>query len=480
MRSVDIRLTRETIGQNHTGAKSRALREKKPVFETLEEANTWIFYPPSIAITPFLWRPFLARAGADSRNKESERAIEKTDFNREEKEALRESVDPFRGLYVAVRSDECTPAGVGLWHTDFMLADRTEESMQKLEQIAKRILASDFSRDVLAFKKRVGLPMDENPGVLVMPVAGFDFSEQVYGTPYHVNVITRFRGEESLLTIGTGIGGANNMLSRSCLSSHLNHKVFDRMSMDSNIAGALLLSEGNLDHATNLKDPSGRSSGTKLIRDLLSKMGEIFEDGFNGLQEILNHLKQHISGSSYHEFSSSMVNWSILQCAPVLFEDVKKPDIPDSAKILNVDRDPYSDPRNFGSSVFGRSIKKSNNVVYIDSIDGLEELGSINDSLSDYILILKLPDGTAFNLMQLKEVTFADHSNVSAVALCEEKNFGLQSHFNGAFREAGIPVLAGDIDQKFLNGLTPNSVTKRKLLVYANDAKEEGFIATVD
>lgn len=54
------------------------------------------------------------------------------------------------------------------------------------------------------------------------------------------------------------------------------------------------------------------------------------------------------------------------------------------------------------------------------------------------------------------------------------------THLNGAFREAGIVFLVGEVDKKFLADLKVGEVTNRKLLVCANDGEEEGFIAARD
>src|SRR5208283_1422255 len=165
-KEVTVKPERDTIGPGGLGAKTAGLRKHQPLLE-----RCGLGYLPQVAITPGFFSGFLRRAGVSHEApEEAPRAIRSTDFSKTELEAIRASVQPFSELYAAVRSDECTAAGTGLGASGFVLADNSEEIIGRVAGIVKGILASDFSRDMVAFKRRVGLPMKQTPGVLVMPV----------------------------------------------------------------------------------------------------------------------------------------------------------------------------------------------------------------------------------------------------------------------------------------------------------------------
>ena len=169
--------------------------------------------------------------------------------------------------------------------------------------------------------------------------------------------------------------------------------------------------------------------------------------------------------------------WAVLQSAETQVGEVKKPDIPQNHKILEIkpgDRGHYEDSAQFGNRVSGRKIIEADHVVYIDT-SNIGRITEINRSLENYVLIFT----GNFNLLA-HMVSFADYSNAAAIICLGDVKHNSASHFNGALREAGIVLLAGDVDEKFREGLNMNGVTNRKLLVYANDAEEEGFVATLD
>lgn len=158
---VSVKPGRDTIGPGRLGAKSAALREFQPIFESSSKGFGCL---PQVAITPEFFSPFLSRTGASHENPaKAIAAITGTGFSSEEKAAIREAFDPFTDLYVAVRSDESTSRGTGLWSTGFILMDGSEAAHSRAASLVKDILISDFSRDVLAFKRRAGFRSGRPP-----------------------------------------------------------------------------------------------------------------------------------------------------------------------------------------------------------------------------------------------------------------------------------------------------------------------------
>lgn len=379
-------------------------------------------------------------------------------------------------MYVALRSDECTAVGVGLWHTDFDLLDGSAYSELQTASIVKRILMSEFSRDVLAFKQRVGLPLEETPGVLVMPVTGYNMGTMppIFGNPYHANVITRFRGDRPLVGVGVGMGGANNIGANVCLGvRRATH--FDPNMLNTNTPRARVLHEGKLTPIVDIEN------GTRhLDAFLFGALNDSYDGITQELGDAIEAITTQTPGSVYLEFGLQIVRWSVLQCANVQFEEVTKPDVPDSQKIVNIT--PESRSRiafaRFGCLVSGRKVVEADHVIHLKDLDraSIEKLRQANKDLSNYVLVVDRPS----RLIALK-LSFVDYSNAAAIVSNHmEVLHGAASHFSGSFREAGIVALVGEVNKTFLEGLKAGEANERKLTVYANDAHEEAFVATRD
>lgn len=446
-----------------------------------DERDSGLISLPHISITPSFLGEFLRRIGASHEDPEAAvEAIERSDFNASEMEAIRGAVAPFEELYVAVRSDESTAAGVGLWHTGFLLVDNSSSTAQQAAEIAKVILASDFSQDVLAFKRRVGLPLEENPGLLVMPVAGYNVGTMppIYATPYHANVITGFTGDDDLVAIGIGMGGANNRGSFTTLLSRLSPFHFGTQNMDISLARSSFLYEGELRRLLEIED--GEQHVRINLDGLVAGGGAAIQ--IDELRDAIAAIKAASETPLYLEFGLEAIRWSVLQCAEVKLKDVEKPDVPGSQKILTVDsgdRGSYgrAGVAQFSNRVSGRRIVEADKVVKLDTERGrkISRVAEVNEELRDYVLIIDAPLSILSTAL-----TFADYSNAVAIISMDEALGNAGSHFNGALREAGIVVLVGYVNGEFLEDLESGKPVNRKLLVYANDAKEEGFVATRD
>ncbi len=463
------------IGPGNPGAKSSALTRFAPLLE-----KTPFLALPFNAITPGVFDDFIARAGPDRTDEAgAKRAIAKTEFTNDELAAMRQAVEPFNGSHVAVRSDECTAGGVGLWHTGFMLAKEKGTDI-RVAAIANQILQSEYSADVTAFKQRCGLPMEQHPGVMAMPVNGSLGSAEldsrgIITTLLHANVITRFKGEEALINMGMGIGGANNRFPYTNLASGFRRIDFTEL---------IELLTWNKPYMKGLQ-----RGEVVWMNDILTQEGDpiqaahleflrfILDDPTGRLLEALRTLTDLIAPQSlYLELAhANLEDWAVVQCSEAALEDVTKPDMPSEEKVLIIEpewaRSNWVNP--FGCYVSGRKDVMSGEVVYLDK-ETLAKLPELNANHRNYILIFDASTIEGFSLA----TSFKDYSNAAAIIFntCDVK-FNLLTHLNGALREAGIVLLAGRVDKKFLQGLAKGEVAERTVTVYANDAEEEAFVA---
>lgn len=484
MGSVRVELKKDVIGGGRLGAKSAALRAYRPLFESLERQENGIekglVYLPHISITPTFLSEFLKRTGASyDKPEQAIDAIDRGNFSSSELDGFKEAVAPFANLYVTVRSDEGTASGVGLWHTDFMLVGDPIDSTSRIAHIIKEVLKADFSRDVLAFKRRIGLPIEENPGVFVMPVVGYNIRimpPPIYGTPYHANVITSFAGDDALVNVGIGIGGANNEGANTSLLTNLNGFHFNPRFLPGNSLSANVLYDGALTNSGSIK------GGQEHLESFLGGIDEIVSVATEELRWIVAAIPLQSKTPLYLEFGLQISRWSVLQCAEAKLDLVTKPDIADSQKILNIrakNRGHSIGTAQFGARVSGRKVMKTEHIVYVDQCNSRarKALSEINKTLTNYVLIIG-GDSGFYGLAN--RFSFADYSNAAAiVCLYDDPLHNAASHFNGTFREVGIPILAGDVKRQFLQDLKPNEVNDKKLLVYANDAIEEGFVSVL-
>lgn len=468
---VEVKLKTDKIGDGEPGAKSRSLKAHQPMIEqTCKSQYDGLIYVPHLSITPSLFSDFLKRAGAShERPKESVEAIGKTEFLASELDAIRAALAPFKGIYVAVRSDECTAGGNGLWHSGFMLADDSPEAASKASGIVQEILQSEFSPAVIAFKRRVGLPMGATPGVLFMPLIGSDFSSSgvrgLFMTPHHANVLTMFRENEALVSVGLGIGGANNYGAATLLSHGLEFAAPTFSPVHE--ATARLLLRGDLTRpGSTMHTPDA-----PFMDFLLQTLGRLARKALGELKAPLEDFTRLAGKPKYLELAM-VPEPHVIQCADVRLDEVSEPDVAEGQIILRAGPNHTA----FAANVSGRGVVEADAVVYLEHVSDMLSIADLNAQLSNYVLILN----TGFSFLQASP-DFSEYSNAAAIVFTDERPFyTAATHFNGALREAGIPVIAGDLSHNFLMDLRSGKICRRKLLVYANDAKEEAFVATMD
>jgi hypothetical protein len=472
--SKEIRLptANTTFGPGTVGAKSYWLRRATAVVDAGKEPDeiTGISCLPNVALTPGLFAAdFLKRTGADHANPESAKAIMGTPLTPELKDHLGKIFALFPELYLIFRSDECTASGVGLWHSGFVLNDGKAERMNQAELEIKRILASEYSPDVFAFKLRTGLPLAENPGVLVMPVAGHRFSDaadMLYTSFIHMNVLSGFFDSDSLIHLGIGLGGANRKGALSSLLSRIYamQSEFGSSSIHETLQHSKHLMNGEV---TDVNEH--RLVLTELIRLIYgSKWNEIVNELRMGLDSLDAEFKQPM----YYELAYAAFYPFLVQAAPANINSVERPEVSEGSIMLEVDRNSKSRFEQYGSRVSGRGVIDAECYVYIDGYD-LNLLSEVNKDAKNYVLFLDAPAS-----MLRERLSFADYSNAAAIVVIDSgPMYSVSSHINGACGDAGIPVIL--VNQGPL-GLTSGEVVKQPLKVYANDAREEAFVAIRD
>ncbi|MEK6982369.1 MAG: hypothetical protein AABX38_05545 [Candidatus Micrarchaeota archaeon] len=126
------------------------------------------------------------------------------DFGINQTRQIQEITKFLKGFIVAVRSDERSAKGCGVFETQFVEA-------RDILWILKRILRSQFSESAQVFKRLTQIP--DEIGIMLMPLAGqnFDLFEDVlYGPSVSVAGFTIIDRNEVRLSIGFGIGGGVN------------------------------------------------------------------------------------------------------------------------------------------------------------------------------------------------------------------------------------------------------------------------------
>jgi hypothetical protein len=459
-RTVSVRITTDTIGPGNSGAKRAGVRLAEPLLDS--EGGFGCL--PHTGITPLFFHEFLGRAGASHENPESALAIKSVPFNTHELDAMRLAMDPFTGLYIAIRSDECTAAGCGLWASRFLLADGSGEALEACIQAVRDILASEFSREVTAFKKRTGLPMGETPGAIFMPVDVAPLAgASVYTTPLHANTFTDFACNDTLVQMGMGLGGGNSRYSATRLPGDVN--AFYAAS----VAESVMDAEGFVD---GRKCVLYQNQYCQITEKALEGVAAGYPLHFGRLIKGFEELGRHGKRQRYYELSYSGERWCVVQASDVELGHVEQPEVSKTTKVLKVGFGMRSDLRDFSVGVSGRKVVESDKVLRVGiSSAQRKTLALINGQLSGYVLVLEAPLETLAS-----EFSFADYSNAGAI-MCNQVMAvrSAMSHVSGALREAGIIVLEGEIGREFLGSLERMKMHERKMLLYANDEREEGF-----
>ncbi len=466
--TVHINIWRQTIGQGEPGAKSLALRKYAPLAEAANPDSRQIVNSlPTCSLTPEFFSGIIKRSGASHDNLESRRALGNIAFTKEEIEGIIIPLTRFGDLCTAWRSDEVTANGVGLWHTGFLKSGAIHALLPAAQAAIIEILTSDFSQDAIAFKKRLGLPMETVPGVLVMPLAA-DCSNPngAFTTRLHANGIVNFWENETMrLDVGAGIGGANNKYDSFRLTS-LSYRGYQKevaQRLDGLLtADANYLSDGKL-------VPYSQLDLTYSWLDRSFKDNPTPPDAILNLMGYFSRLASITKERLYWELAFFDNAWGLLQAAETNAKNISKPDIPDSQKVLQV--------KGF-ENVSGIQLIEADKVIYIKDADALGLLSELNNEATNYLLILSAELGSIEEMY----LHFWQYSNAAAIVFDGFYPYSttIGSHMNGATREAGIALFSGNMGGSFRDSLKNGGISDKKLVIYAHEALGEGFIATKD
>jgi len=474
------------IGDGPSGAKSTQLQKRKPLIDS----NSEFGYAPFVAVTPLLYKKeFLVRIGASHEKPgEAMNAIDKAEFGKPEKEAHAELLHQLGSGNVAIRSDECDPSGNGLWKGKLAyLSGNPEEDAKTIDRAVRTILKSEYSENVIAFKRRVGLSFEETPGVFCMqmslqnmnysPKPGENGYLPTLTTPFHFNVMTQFAGENRLLLAGgVGIGGANQPLFTKIIypgDCSWKGTEVERGLME----GFTMLSpDMKVFYKNNVVMLMDADKDMDRVGWWASLAGEAIEKVVRGCFEIAESAGIPL----YLEIAGAYPKrrFSVVQAADGKpYRKVTLPDVPKNSKIFEA-RDLDVTGMQFGSKVSGNLLEKVGGVFYLKDIFGIPELGRVNSETRNYLIISDISQ-QVFN--EEFGLYFAKYSNTAAVTFTKELYGGanLASHLNGAMREAGIAVMQGSMDPMYLRKLKPNSLNQANLLVAASELDGRGFAAEI-
>ena len=490
------------IGDGRSGAKSTTLQKYKPLIEKVPDLS----YEPHVAVAPSVYKGHLKHIGASHENPKALEVIDKTDFNKEVLDAhneLRSRLKP--NVYYALRSDECHAGGNGLWKGTFIrLSRQTENDLKIINNAAKIVLKSEFSDNAVAFKKRMGLAMEEMPGVFAMEVVAKDISEwlvppikpessggqneSILFTPFHFNAISAYNGNNNvvLLAGSAGIGGASIPWFTSVFSidSEGSAHPIGKISLEPK-GRSLVLYENQLSDLYEVSEMLNKGrEGYLAARNALKRVSWLFEDvllrATRALAKFAELAKETnlANEAIYMELAGDISrSFSVLQCAPARqHKAIPKPDMPQESRIMEVKGQSF-----FGQRVCGNMLADTEQVVYLPKNSLPKDLRSLNSEARDYVLITEM-EHLCFDRRVLLGVKFADYSNAREIIFSSGKQGeyeimgNLTSHLGGALREAGIAVIEGEVDEKFLEKLKPG-INNIKLTSYVDEFAGEAFVA---
>ncbi len=442
-----MHITEKTLGSGSPGLKTLALRSDRTQIQ-----NAGFRYIDNVVLTPRVFERFLDRSGAlDAPTaEESKRRIQATDFDEQEcaliVSALLELPEHLR-YRLLVRSDDY-PRGVGLWYSGAVSVSqgngsRVVTAIGQLKKQIKLVLASDFKDDTKTFKEKKGIV--HSPGVLLMPLVGQRIGNN--GTSHFAPAISiNYLGdaEDAIVAIGAGFGGSNSKSARMEVISLVPHSLMP----DS--------------HMTFSNWPAVREDGGDVefvsFREVLSVLDQKLFDRLNDMLKAL----LVAAGPRYLEIvKDEDHSWAVVQSAPVQVPSLEMPSVKESDILLEA------------LSVLSSAVVRSNVLRYANSSPRDEDI-EFNRINRGYILVLDAKTcGRFANSWRLSAL-----SNAAAIVLhVNEISRPVGSHLGGMFRELGIPVIAGQLDARFMDSLMRRPNQRVDCVVYADEFSERGFLA---
>jgi len=213
LKSNFSRIKSERIGSETFGAKTTELDRFKDV---AEKAN--VIIPPHVSFpleffkSALIRNGFLTDAGVYTgkryqRERDDGKLIE---FTEQEKRIIIEAFSRFMDFIVAVRSDELTAKGVGVYSTNFLRVTKKALNDGTIFTMISDILANQFNPSANAFKRRAAMP--HGIGIQIMPLVGDKHGIPLIGrrTVYPDLSLAGFTALEQnklIVHMGLGIGG---------------------------------------------------------------------------------------------------------------------------------------------------------------------------------------------------------------------------------------------------------------------------------
>lgn len=441
------------VGRGRFGAKTMKLMKFKPI---LEKHN--LIVPPHTSFSEGMFAEALIKAGVMTADGRFTGEFNDVEFDTPTRAVLGAYAAQFRDRIIAIRSDEHTAKGVGVFHTEFldMRGDFSKKFKEFLYVIKMLLQEVQFEEDAETFKQRMGLT--GGIGIQVMPLMGIVDEDlgQMY-PPLSIAGYTAIERNQIILHIGYGVGGA---VSESA-STHVkvpfdfpDDELLPFFDTKGKMGVVFDLKNGELDQTHDvpadalLNIPKNfEMTVTRALRNLVDRLKPVAQE----------------AGDIYFEAQSLDVvgnQWAITQIDNHEWTDVQKPDGEEILYVTGL------------GNIIGSAIVQCNGFTEI-LLDPPTGFGKKK--------VLGLVEVNQNNLTLLSQGAmirdFATFGNSAAIIQCAELNVsrgGLNSHTQGVYREVGIPILA------YPNFEQHDEITKvlsgKRFIVWANELTEQGGI----
>jgi len=451
-----------TFGAGDVGLKSRRLRA---IREAAVKAG--FYYPDQLSFTPKFFERFLWECGATKTKlpHESKVRIFAGNFTDEEIKEITRAVLSFTPMlrnHLLVRSDECS-AGVGFSHTgpatmDYNLShekagvDKIEPMLPFILAHMKKILAQDYSRNMLALRSRQNL--SENSGVMLMPLYG-EHRDGLVAPVLSFNIMGSAEGQK-ICSVGAGFGGANKRYAEFTAARLIDNFIFE--SLDPlDLRGWDAVSIHN----------------SRVISDNWSpNLGPVMRyyplEQANGtsLENLVNNFFA-IAGPHYIEVIRTdwiRPTYILVQASPFSNQKLEPPVPSPGSLVINT------------THAVGTKIANADRVHYLPSAGEVAAIPQMkfNSANSGYIAIVRARSATIFD----ENFSPADFSNAAGIVLViNEMEYSFASHLGGGYKELGIPIIAiRYLDGDLKSSLEANPDQPLNCVIFADELNGRGSL----
>jgi hypothetical protein len=424
------RLSSFKVGKGASGTKTTQLDRYKAILE-----NHGLIIPPHVSLSEeFCIAPLIRVEWMDEERKPAGKPRGEIAFSDEERRTLRDAISQFQDFILAVRSDEQTAKGIGLFKTEFV--DMREDYFERFLSALVSVLEAQFNPDANAFKERTGMP--HGIGVQLMPLAAMldKRIDRVFPLLSLAGFTAR-EHDEVILHLGFGIGGGVS-------TKTIHRKLACTMACPDwiTVQRGFFTQIGG--ESFNPSTSSFTWAGPSFVWDYddLSFYGK----ANNAIDALLGKLRAIAIEAGDLYFEAQLIDkeekqWAITQISEHHWPKV---DRPIGKQILEING--YGNVVGSGiascNDCTGRQDAKRGSLVAFHS-------GSLSDNFSDF----------AFSSGILENID--DHIR------------DISSHVSGAYREAGIIVLGC---RKYLHNKIPERLKGERFLVWGDELGGQGGI----